>query len=235
MATTLTIQNSINFVQPILKNTPLMVSNFEPALTAANIILSTILGPPFRWRFNRATITQAITSGGGTDYVKSVPDFGFLETQWLTDGQGGIFQLGGAVALAKASGTSRPTRMSVEFDDNAGNLTFRFSDIPDVNYTMNADYQKKAPLLTSPAQALGVVPDEFAHIFNKGFLAWMMLLNNDSRFPIFENYFVSSLLSAQDGLSDQERSIFLADWMRLSQTLVRAQGAVNSGVAGRAK
>ena len=82
MATTLTLQNAINFAAPILKNQPLMVSNFEPALTAANIVLGTILGPPFRWRFNRNTLSFAIDTTH-TDYVQAIPDFGFLEAQWL--------------------------------------------------------------------------------------------------------------------------------------------------------
>jgi hypothetical protein len=80
-----------------------------------------------------------------------------------------------------------------------------------------------------------VVPDEFSYIYNDGFLAMMMLLVNDSRFPIFENYFISRLLGAQDGLTDQERDIFLANWMRVLQTVTRSQGNTNAGVAGRSK
>ena len=234
MATTLTLQNAINFATPILKNQPLMVSNFEPALSAANIVLGTILGPPFRWRFNRNTLSFPITSAS-TDYVQSLPDFGFLETQWLTDSGGAIHQLTGAIALAKESASARPTLLAAEFDDNAGNITFRVDRVPDQNYTVNGDYQKKAIMMTSPASPWGVVPDEFSYIFNEGFLSLMMLLVNDSRFPIFENYFTSRLLSAQDGLTDQARDIFLGNWMRVLQTVQRAQGMTNLATAGRAK
>jgi hypothetical protein len=79
------------------------------------------------------------------------------------------------------------------------------------------------------------VPDEFSYIFNEGFLSMMMLLVNDSRFPIFESFFTSRLLGAQDGLSDQERDIFLGNWMRAVQTVQRAQGMTNAAIAGRSK
>ena len=235
MATTLTLQAAINFATPILKNQPLMISNFEPALTGANIVLSTILGPPFKWRFNRNTFTIAITQGAGTDYAQALSDFGFLETQWLTDAGAKIHQINGAVSLAKETATGRPTRVAAQYDDNAGNITFRFDRLPDQNYSFYGDYQKKAVLMSSPASPWGVVPDEFSYIYNDGFLAMMMLLVNDSRFPIFENYFISRLLGAQDGLTDQERDIFLANWMRVLQTVARSQGSANLGMAARGK
>ena len=237
MAITLNLQNSMNFAAPILKNQPLMVSNMEPALTAANMVLGMILGPPCKWRFNRNTFSFTITNAGGTDYVKNLSDFGFLETQWTKDATGTIYQLGGALSLAMPSSNDqrRPVKMAPEYDDNAGNITFRMDSTPDANYTVYGDYQKKATLLTSAASNWGVVPDEFAYIFNWGFLCIMSLLINDSRFPIFENYFIARLLGAQDGLSDQERSIFVGNWMALAGTMTRATGAVNSGVAGRGK
>lgn len=235
MASTLTVQNSVNFITPILKNQPLFVSNLEPAMTAANLVLGTILGAPFRWRFNRGSFSLPITTVGGTDYVKVLSDLGFVETLWLTDVSGAIHQLTGAIAIAKTTEQGRPSRVSPQLDDNAGNITFRFDRIPEANYTFYGEYQKKCPLLNSPASSWGVVPDEFSYIFNWGFLTLMSLLINDSRFPIFENYFISRLLAAQDGLTDQERNIFVGNWMALSQTLNRSQGAVNSGIAARGK
>lgn len=235
MATTLTLQNSINFASPILKNQPLLVSNQEPAVTAANLVLGTMLGAPCKWRFNRNTFNFPITLAGGTDYIVNLSDFGFLETVWITDNSGKVHQLTGKISLAKESNQSRPEFISTEFDDNAGNITFRLANAPDANYTVYGDYQKKAMLITSSASTWGVVPDEFGYIFNWGFLCFMSLLINDSRFPIFENYFVSRLLGAQDGLSDVERNIFVGNWVALAQTLSRGQGTVQSGLAARGK
>lgn len=235
MSQTLTLQNAINFVGPILKNQPLMVSNQEPALTAGNLVLGTMLGAPCKWRFNRSSLNFAVTVAGGTDYPINVPTFGFLEKQWIKDVSGNIFALTGAVALAAASDLSRPEEIATEFDDNAGNVTFRLKNAPDANYTVYCDFQQKATLMTSAASPWGVVPDEFAYIFNWGFLCFMSLLVNDSRFPVFENYFIARLLGAQGGLDDVERNIFVANWAAMAATMTRSQGKVNAGLAGLGK
>lgn len=236
MAQLLNLQNSINFATPILKNQPLQVSNQEPALTAANMVLGTMLGAPCKWRFNRAAFSIPITPAGLTDYVIGLPSLGFLETLWLVDAAAGkIHALTGAISLAVDGNVGRPTKLAVQFDDNLGNITFRVDKVPDQNYTVYGNFQQKAEPMTSAASPWGPVPDEFQYIFNWGFLCFMSLLVNDSRFPIFENYFIARLLGAQDGLTDQERNIFVANWMALAQTLSRSQGAVQAGVAGRGK
>ena len=235
MATTLTLRNSMNFVSAFLKNAPQMVNNLEPALTAANIVLGTMLGAPMRWRFNRKQFSFTVSTAGGTDYILNIPDFGFLETQWLLDAAGNVHQLTGKLSLAVESHQGMPTEVAAQYDDNAGNITFRVRNLPDAAYTVYGDYQKKMSLMTSDASTWGTVPDEFGYIFNQGFLSLMMLIVNDARFPIFEQYFISRLLGSQDGLTDQERNIFVANWLALSTTLARGQGAASAGIAGRGK
>ena len=234
MSTTLNLRNTMNFAASFLKNQPQEVQNMDPAVMVGNMVLSFMLGAPLRWRQNRVEISFAIT-GAATDYLRSVANFGFIETAWLVDATGNQHPLTGALAVTVNPDAARPQKIAPQFDDNAGNITFRIDSTPDANYTVYGDYQKKATLLTSAASNWGVVPDEFAYIFNWGFLCIMSLLINDSRFPIFENYFIARLLGAQDGLSDQERSIFVGNWMALAGTMTRATGAVNSGVAGRGK
>lgn len=234
MSSSLTLQSSMNFVAPFLKNQPLQVSNQEPALTAANMVLGTMLSPPMRWRFNRKEFNFPITPAN-TDYLLSLPTFGFIETQWLVDGAGKHHSLNGAVSLPVSDASGRPEKVAPQFDDNQGNLVFRFDRTPDQNYTVYINGQQKAPTMTSAASEWAPVPDEFEHIYHFGFLSLMSLLVNDSRFPIFENFFIARLLSTQDGLGDQERNIFLGNWVNFTQTLTRGQGAVNSGVAARAK
>jgi hypothetical protein len=235
MPLTLTLQNSINFVSPILKNQPLLVSNNEPALTAANLILGTMLGPPFKWPFNRNSYSFPITKTAGTDYKVTLADFSHLETQWLTDPTSKIYQLSGAVSLASEGGVARPTKIAPQYDDDAGNITFRFNSIPDQNYTAFIDYQKRIALMGAPASPWGVVPDRFSYIYNQGFLAMMSLLVNDARFPIFEGYFLARLLGAQDGLTDQERNIFIGNWMEVTQTIARSQSTVAVAAGGRGR
>lgn len=233
MATTLTVNNAKVFAQTLIKNQRLLVNGQEPMLTIANIVLQRILGAPFVWRFNRATVTISISTAGGTDYTLSVPNLGRIENQWLVDSNNKIWELKGAVEMAKVNAQRRPLEVAPVYDDNAGNITFRFSSIADANYTAFIDYQQKAPLITGPAQSFGPVPDEFGYVFNTGFLTWASLLVNDARFPIWEKWFIGALLGAQDGLDEQAKAIFLGDWLRSTASASRSQGLVQSGVSGR--
>jgi hypothetical protein len=80
MAATKTIQDSINWIQPYLNWANLTIGvNEEPAMSAANLILQTIVGPPFVWPWNRTTTTFQ-TIEGVQDYTMNIANYGFLET-----------------------------------------------------------------------------------------------------------------------------------------------------------
>lgn len=69
MASTLTLQNTINWSTQILRNRPFNLGSAnEPALTSANLVKQAILGPPFRWRWNR-TVFAFQTKSGAQDYT----------------------------------------------------------------------------------------------------------------------------------------------------------------------
>jgi len=212
------------------------VNNLNPAVTIGNILLGRMLGAPFIWRFNRSNLQIPITSAA-TDYQVSVPTLGRIETQWLEDGDDNIFELTGRQSLAVPTSGNQacPKVVAPVYDDNAGNVTFRFNTWPDKNYTAYFDFQQKAPLLASPGQGFAPVPDEFGYIFQVGYLAWVACLVNDARFPIWNNEFIAALLGAQDGLSEQAKAIFLNDWMAAMATITRATGMAQAGVAGRSK
>lgn len=233
MAVNLSIKNAMVYVSTLIDNQRLSVNGLEPGMTAANIVLQRMLGAPFIWRFNRASLQIAITAAGGTDYVISVNDLGRIETQWLTDTDGKIFELKGAQSIAKSSTSRMPVEFAPVYDDNAGNITFRFNSVPDEDYTAYVDYQKKAPLLQSDGDTFAPVPDEFGYLFNKGLLAECALLTNDSRFPIWEKDFVAGLLATQDGLDAQAREIFYNQMLNTGRTASRSQGLSQGGNAGR--
>jgi hypothetical protein len=234
MPVTLTIQNSINFTKPYLKNQPADVTGMEPALTAANLILQFLLSAPFKWRFNRRKFTfQTIATPPTPDYTVSLPDFGFMENQWLTDSKGMIHSMNGALSLPVDANTSRPTVIAPQYDDNVGNILFRLKNTPDAVYSIFGDYQAKPRWIYSFAETWGTVPDDFSFCYNLGFLTMLSLLVNDNRFPIYERWFLSKILGVQDGLDDQARDIFITAWMNLTRTVGRAQGATQQGVAAR--
>lgn len=80
MASTITIQNSLNWVQAYGGFRPLNIgTSNEPALTCANILLQVITGPPFCWNWNRDASIKFLTVVGQQDYAQSASTFGFIE------------------------------------------------------------------------------------------------------------------------------------------------------------
>jgi hypothetical protein len=232
MPVTISLQASMNFVRPYLKNQPLDVTNMEPALSAANLVLQMLLAPPFAWRYNRRSF-QFQTFAGVTDYQLALPDFGFLENCWLLDSTGKNHALSGRLSLDIDGTTGRPTLIAPQYDDDAGHITFRVRGTPNALYTVSGDYQRRAKPMTSFAAVWDTVPDDFSGVFNLGYLCFTSILVNDARFPVYERWFLSRLLSLQDGLDEQARDIFMGVWMGSVRTLTRSQGLAASGNAGR--
>lgn len=118
----------------------------EPGLTIANLLMSTILAPPFAWHWNRNTTT--ITAVAGTsDYTKALTDFGWLETAtvFLSGATPETVAIEVSPFFAAESKTGRPFKLCVANDDNAGSYIFRLMPAPDAAYTINLSYQK-API-----------------------------------------------------------------------------------------
>lgn len=235
MATSINGQRTINWTKPFLKNQPLDFNNMEPALETLNIVMQTMVGPPLRYRFNRSTFTIA-TTPGICDYVVTVPDFGYLETQSITDVNNKTHALAGGVAFPRppSSSSSRPSAIAVQKDDNEGNLTIRTKEVPNGIYTIEGDYQRKAVKLQSLGQILSPIPDEFAFVFNLGFLTIAGMLVSDARVDWWEKKFIGRLLGLQDGLDAQAVNIFLGLWNTNMKSQLRAQGEVQTGTQGRA-
>src|SRR6266576_2149814 len=79
MATTITIGGSIGFSQSYCGFKSLTIgTNSEPAISSANILIQTIIGPPFSWSWNRSSATFN-TVAGTQDYSQAVATFGFIE------------------------------------------------------------------------------------------------------------------------------------------------------------
>jgi hypothetical protein len=238
MAVTLNLQNTITWTQTLIKQQPLNVTNMEPGLTCANMVLQRVLGAPFVWRFNRANTSFTALNADGTDYAVAIGDLGRIETQWLLDNTGTIQPLEGAICLPKSATVDRPRQLAPQYDDNAGNITFRLDVVPDLEsgpYTVFIDYQRKAQLMTSYGSTFGPVPDEFSYVFNMLFLAFAGQLTGDARAFAWGSQGVAALIGAQKGLKAQEIAIFLGEWERAMQTMASAQGMEKLGQAALAK
>jgi hypothetical protein len=237
MSVTLNLQNTINWAQPLIKQQPLNISNMEPGLTFANMVLQRVLGSPFIWRFNRGTFSFPVTEAGGTDYVAVVTDLGRIEPEamWIVDAEGNEQPIEGKQALPKSATVDRPRIMAPQYDDNAGNITFRLNTVPDANYTVYCDYQRKAAQMLSYGYSFAPVPDEFQYVFNMLFLAFAGQVASDPRAAYWNTQGIAALLGAQKGLKAQEIAIFLGEWERAMQTMASSQGMEKLGQSALAK
>jgi hypothetical protein len=225
--------SSALFALPYLGYQPVTISNGEPALKAADLTKQTILGPPFKWAWNRRSMTFA--TNGVQDYLVPCTDYGFMETVWITDPNEQTKEIEVRSTLAKESAIQRPRSAAVQLIDlNSGYVLFRFNSVPDVEYQVEAPYQIDPYPMTSMASLWSPIPDTIGYIYDWGFLAMMCLLVKDARFPIFMQKFVSHLLGAQDGLTALQRNIFLGNWLDVMSEQTRTAMSTQQGQQARA-
>lgn len=270
-------------------------TNLEPALTNANIVMQTILGPPFTWWWNNKELTfacnttplvssaisnVAVTNGEVTltvsnsfaagavvlvsglvtatwlngqlltldtatstqvtapvnnmttyastpdtlgiltaqttqDYTLGAPTFSHIEHASVLDisrTPSKWVELAVKDNLAFDSITARPSFISPHTEDGNGNVTFRVMPAPAANYPVAVHVQLAAPLLTSINQTWSPMPDYMRYIYSWGFLALTWAFADDGRFGMANQKFTAGLLARAEGITDQERNIFLNNW-----------------------
>jgi hypothetical protein len=237
MSATRNIQSSALFSMPFLGYQPVNISNCEPAVTAANITKQTMLGPPFKWPWNRGTfhvVLDTTETSWAQDYMFQLADFHFVEKVWLTDPSGGVREITNIVqSLAAESVKKRPSSAAMNLMDSDGNVTLRLNTLPDLAYTIDGYYQRAPVLMSSLANTWAPVPDHLSYIYDWGFLGFVSLLTKDARAPIFLGKFASHLLGAQDGLTATQRNIFLGNFLDLLGEQGRGQIGVQQGAQAR--
>lgn len=213
MAVTNTLQRSVNFASLNVGQAPLSsVGGFvnEPALTIGDYVRQFILGPPFAWRWNRATTT--INAVAGTqDYPVSLSDFGWLEKSTVVDPNLNTYELEVVLNLSEESVKNLPTRICARLDNDAGTITFRISPPPDQSYTVNITYQKAAPLFAALTDTWSPIPDYLSYLYNQGFLAKAYEYRDSEKAVFATQMFVRQVIAANSGLKESEKNIFLAD------------------------
>jgi len=209
-----TLQKTIDWASPIIRFLPLNIgANSEPAITNANIVQQTIMGPPFCWDWNRSSLTFN-TVADQQDYVQLVNDFGFIEKATVSF-NGEVKEITVRDSLSLDSRVGRPEYISSQIDNNAGNITFRLMKKPDVIYSVNVIYQKKASLFTALSDTWSI-PDKYSYIYNYGFLTLAMLHLDDPRIAYYNQKFMSALLGTNHGLTEMQRNIFVGNWLALT-------------------
>jgi hypothetical protein len=216
MASTITLAATTAWVQPFMRYQSLTVgTSNEPAITSANTVKQTILSPPFIWRWNRATDSSTSTVAGTQDYAVALSTFGYFEKATVTDSNGIVTELEWKQLLsAESSGTlvrARPTFISTQSDDNAGNISFRLMPVPDAIYLLTIIFQKAPVLFAATTDTWAPIPDYMAYLYNRGLLAFGLELMDDARFTVEHTRFLAQLLSAAEGLTEMEKNIFLGN------------------------
>ncbi len=231
---TITLNTTIGWAKFFVGNRPLAPnSGTEPALTSANIIIQTMLQPPFRWKWNRKIVAFSITAAN-QDYATSVADFGYIEKASLTTGGGVITEIPTiAQELSLDSGTGRPHSIAPYLDDNNGSITFRFMPgKPDQTYTATVIYQIQPALLTALSN-VWPIPDRYSFVYQQGFLGLMYMFADDQRAAFMLQRFVASLLALAEGLTEQERNTFLEQWQSTidsSRKMTKSQQGIGARV-----
>lgn len=213
MASTIPLQRSVTLASSFIRYAPLTMSANDPALSNADWVRQFILSPPFAWRWNRAEVPTIKTAIGVSDYQVSLADFGWIEKAVL------FFPENGNIAqelevennLAPETVPNLPLRISAQLDDDAGNVTFRLSPSPDAAYNLSVITQKAALTFTSLSDTWSPLPDYLSYIYNEGFQFKTYDYMNDPRTQEAYQIFMQSLISANQGLTDDQKSIFLGD------------------------
>ena len=234
---TKTLTDSMNWAMWFVGNrsfAPNSPTSLEPALTSGNIIQQTMLQPPFSWRWNRATATFN-TALNTSSYVVNLPQFGFIEKASVVDGSGSTFEIPNITTkILTDKSVDRPTTICPALDDNNGNITFQFlPGLQDQVYIDNLLYQKKPVLFTNLTTAW-TIPDEYGYVYDWGFLALFLLFANtgDNRAFAANQKFVANLLALQEGLTEQQKAIFLGEWDFLLRA-ISSQTNQQLGLTGR--
>jgi hypothetical protein len=320
------ISDTINWAKRLCFNhNPVIGNSLEPALTSANLVLQTLLSPPFYWWWNTedltfitsttapaATSTSSTISAAGVLTVTAANSFGvgasllvagFTGTLAPLNGQlvavgtvigtfpnytgftaqvsfgalgpdvsSGMFTslttqdyvvappagynaAGGATQgwfshiehasvydvssttprwvelttknnLSLDSATGRSTFLSPESEDANGNLTFRVMPSPDEAYPISIHAMLTPPQITSVNQTWAPLPDYLQNVYSLGFLSYMLAFNDDPRASMYNSQFKAALLARQDGLTQEEKDIFLNnfDMLTARQMMAAQQG-----------
>ena len=213
MASTIQLSSTVNWSECFIDfEVPTIGSANEPSITNANTVMQTILGPPFKWNWNRSSLTFS-TAIGTQDYSVSASTFGFIESAAMTAAGFTIAVKEIKQDLTIGFEQRRPQSIAAQLDDNSGNITFRLLPVPDAIYTATVTFQKKSPALFSSLSTTWTpIPDQYSYIYNYGFLALTLAYNDDPRFPMFNQKFVAHLLGTQQGLTETERNLFIDTW-----------------------
>jgi hypothetical protein len=236
MSSTITLAKTMTFASANTFGRPMdTYAGNEPAITAANLVKQTVIGPPFVWPWNRKVVTFN-TVIGQQDYPLSIPVFGWIESASVQDttvSPAKWNQLENKISLELDSSQARPINIAAQLDDGNGNITLRLMPVPDAVYPVSVTIQQAPSTFNAPTDLWAPIPDRCQYIFTWGFLSMMYLFADDPRFGATNQKFIAALLAANQGLTQTQVNIFLNDWSALQGDAVARQAALQQGSTAR--
>ena len=230
-SSTIQLSRTLGVTQQFIRNSPLTFTsptNNDPGFSNADWVRQFILGPPFAWRWNRS-ITNVLCIVGQSDYKISVPTFGWLEKAVINNPSDGnsSYELEIAIDLVPDNTPNQPTKISAQLDDGGGNITFRLVPAPDFAYNLVLSWQNSSPVFTASTQTWAPIPDYLSYLYNQGMKAVAYEYIADERYVTAMQLFLTNLVSANNGLTESQRAIFLTDRLNIERD--------NLGVAATAR
>ncbi len=171
---------------------------------------------------NGTDTTGTFTSLSTQDYTLPVPNFSHIEHASVLD----ITPTGTPLKwweltvknnLSLESSKNRPLFLGPQTEDANGNITFRLASSPDKPYPVSIHVQLAAPAITSMNQTWAPLPDFMEYIYEWGFMALMWQFADDPRSQVANSNFKAGILARAEGLTEEERNIFLNNWEALYQ------------------
>lgn len=179
---------------------------------------------------NGTDTTAAVWTNVTTqDYTVAVPNFSHIEHASVLDlmavpGSNPVtytplkwMELTVKNNLALETSSNRPEFIGPHVEDANGNVTFRMMSAPDKPYPVEIHCQLAPPTITSINQTWAPIPDFMSRIYDTGFMALMALFSDNPLLHQTMNVqFKAALLARTEGLSEEERNIFLNNWENLT-------------------
>jgi hypothetical protein len=156
----------------------------------------------------QSSVTQTV---GGQDYAVAISDFGWPEKVSITDGSTFSKELVVNPTLAQEISTGETANISPVADDGAGNITFRLMPPPSSTLIVNLDYQQAPSAFTAMAGTWAPIPDYLSFLYNQGCLYKCYEMGSDERMTQAFQIFLRNLIAANNGLTDSQVNLFMAD------------------------
>ena len=218
---TVTAANTFAIGQPVL---PSVLAGGLTSLNGQLLIIQTASSSQFTALVpllaNGTDTVGTFTSLSTQDYTLAVPNFSHIEHASVLDinaTPNKWWELKVQNHLSLESSKNRPQFIGPHVEDANGNVTFRLASAPDKAYPVSLHVQLAAPQITSINQTWAPLPDFMEYIYEWGFLALMWQFADDPRAADANNKFKAGILARAEGLTEEEKQIFLSNWQSLYQ------------------